>query len=237
MSNSRQVVVRCRFDEEGTMRWLSALLLCGFLALAAAVAQQSPPSLAMQGEPTPPSTAARDFCPADQEIPFDDDSPFDPLGAEVGAADAVDVEQATVAALAPAPADGTATPAPYQGKLRMNFITLAPGTCTLGSHYYPAALIAVMSGQIEIFVEPGPDAPAGAPLPVAAIKRDGETPEFPDLSDDFTVSEDDWVSIQNRSIVGYRNNGPGYAQILVAGLYPAAPGGGGGCGGGCRTRG
>jgi hypothetical protein len=222
------------------MRWLSALLLCGFLAMASAVAMQSPRSLARQVvDPTPPSAAARDFCPADQEIAISDDSPFDPFGAEVGMAEAVDVEQAMVAALATAtpPADDPATPTPYKGKLRMNFITFAPGQCTLRSHYYPAAIVAVMSGQVEIFVELGPDAPAGAPAPVATIKHKDGTTEFPDMTDDFSVSEDDWISIENRSIVGYRNNGPGYAQILVAGLYPAAPGGGGNCGNGCRTRG
>jgi len=238
------VVGHHRFILEDLMRWLSALLLCGFLALASAVVQQAPPSLAMQTpEPTPPSNAARAFCPeADQITPIDADWPFDPLGPEVSVAIADDVEQAMIAAAA-TPAADEAIPTPYKGKLRMNFVTLAPGDCTLGSHYYPAAIIAVMSGELEILVELGPDAPAGAPLPKATVRRDNAAADVPDLTDDsgapvsFVVSEDDWVSIENRSIVGYRNIGSGYAQILVAGLYPAAPGGGGNCGNGCKNRG
>lgn len=209
------------------MRWLSALLLCGFLAMAVVLAQQAPPSLAMRAvEPTPPSDAARMFCPADQEIAFDDNSPFDPLGPEVGAANASDVEQIIVA---------TPPAKPYKGKLRLNFVTFAPRTCMLGSNFYPSAIVTVMSGTVQIFVELGPDAPVGAPTPIATINHtDGRPAEFPDLSMALTVSENDWVSIENRSIVGFRNNGPGYAQILVAALHPAAPDGGGGCGGGCR---
>lgn len=226
------------------MRWLSALFICGFLALALAVATQSPRSLAMQvDEATPPSGVARSFCSSSQEIPPNDDWPYDPLGPEVSVANADDVEQIMVATAAAPPADDAATPTPYKGKLRMNFITLAPGQCTLGSHYYPAAIVAVLSGEVEIIIELGPDAPAGAPLPIATIRHDGESSTVQDLFDatglpvPFVVDEGDWISIENRSIVGYKSLGPGYAQLLIAGMYPAAPGGGGNCGNGCKGRG
>lgn len=211
------------------MRRLSALLLGGFLLTFSAVISPAPPSRAMQPAPTPPSDASRTFCSEDGEARGDALGIFDPLQAEVGVVEASDVEQ-------PETTDESRR---LTGNLRLNALTLPADTCLLGSVFYPAALISVTAGTIQIFVEPGPGAPpdAPAPAPVGTIWKGAAEGEadlvFPGP---ITITAGQWVRLANRAIVGFRNQGPGDATFLVAGIHPTSAPGSGDCSSGCRSR-
>lgn len=205
------------------MRALSALVLFTI----SAVLLHAPPSRAMQPEPTPPSAESRAFCTLEEEDSGEAFGIFDPDGENVSVADANDVEQ-------PETTDESRR---FTGNLRMNFLTLPPATCLAGSLFYPAALITVTAGTIEIFVEPGPGGPVGAPAPEGTIRRtpNGD-PELLVLPGPITVETGQWVALENRAIVGFRNHGDADATILVAGIHPTSGDGSGGCQAGCRSR-
>jgi hypothetical protein len=215
------------------MRSLSTLLLCGFLAMVSAVILQAPPTRAMQPVPTPPSADARAFCSEDGEALGEARGIFDPMAEDVGVVTASDVEQP----------ESTAESRRFTGNLRMNLLTLPPGSCLLGSLFYPAGLITVIdtvpgaAETIEIFVEPGPDGPSGAPAPEGSIwKSDLDGSVELTLPGPITVNDGDWVRLQNRAIVGFRNPGDADVTILVGAIHPTSDSGSGGCGGGCRSR-
>jgi hypothetical protein len=169
------------------------------------------------------SEAARLFCPVDKELPFTDETIFDPAGETTGVVQVVYVEDSD-------------TTHPHAGKLRMNFVTLPPDTCILGSAFYPSAIVTVRSGNIEILVEPGPEAPAGVPLPAVSVKRSDGTTDEPAIDAEIAVNQGDWARIKNRSMIGFRNVGTTEAEFLVAGIKPASGPGSGDCGGICRNR-
>ncbi len=206
------------------MRWMPALLLCGCLALVAAVAFQSPQSLAMQnGSPTPPSDPARAFCPEDQEIPFTDESIFEPTAAPAGSVSILNFPVAN-------PTPG----AEQTGQLYLTNVTLPAHSCILGSYFFPGAVITVMSGQVEIFIEHWPG--NGDP-PVALLSNKGTPmPVRLGIGTPAPVAELAWVRIEKESFVGFKNVGDTPAKFTVAGLKPDGDPGGGGCGGGCRGR-
>lgn len=208
------------------MRWLSALVLCGFLALAGAMATQAPPSFAMQ-ESTPPSQTASDFCPGAGNPPpltkvaNQDTSIFIPAEEEPGAVQVRDIQN---------PVDTN----PDTGKLLLTFVTLQPNTCILGSYFYPAVNIRVTSGPISILIEHWPGA---GDAPVAKKYAGGAgIPQTLAVDTPATLATDDWVQITNESFVGFANSGDAPATFVVAGLKPDGEVGGGGCDGGCRNR-
>lgn len=214
------------------MRALSAFVLCGVLFTASAVFLQGPPSRAMQPAPTPPSAAARTFCPEEEETRGETEGVFDPLESEVGVVSAVDVEQP----------EETDESRQFQGNLRTNFLTLPVGTCLLGSVFYPAGLITVintdenLAESIEIFVEPGPGGSADAPAPEGTLwSTDGSVTglAFPGP---ITIADGGWARIENRAIVGFRNHGAQPVTILVSAIHPTSGGGAGDCASGCRSR-
>lgn len=215
------------------MRVLSALLLCGFLFAVSAVISQAPPSRAMQPAQTPPSAESRAFCPQDEEDLGEARALFDPVNEEVSVVDAFDVEQ-------PEETDESRR---FEGNLRMNFLTLSPGTCLAGSLFYPAGLITVIDvipgtdESVEIYVEPGPGGPADAPAPEGTIRPDanGGMTELT-FPGPITIKDNQWVRIKNRAIVGFRNHGTADVTILVGAIHPTSDDGAGPCNGGCRSR-
>lgn len=215
------------------MRALSALVLCGVLFGASAVFLQGPPSRAMQPAPTPPSAESRDFCTQDEEDRGDALRIFDPDGEEVGLVDAFDIEQP----------EENGVSRRFEGNLRLNFLTLPPDTCLLGSLFYPAGIITVVdvtpdtAESVEIFVEPGPGGPLDAPAPEGTIlPGEGGGSAVLVFPGPITVTDNQWVRIKNRAIVGFRNHGDADVTILVAAIHPTADDGSGPCGGGCRSR-
>lgn len=217
------------------MRWISAVLLCGFMAMVMAFASQSPPALAMQVVPPQPSELARAFCPAEAppephpdlwaaDDPGDERVIFAPILEDAGSVQVRDI------------VDPYPTPAALgSGKLVMTVVTLPANTCILGSYYYPSMVTTMMSGNISILIEHWP---GWADAPKATLIRGGNAfPEaFPigspapltsGLPDDD--SDGDWLKIENESFVGFRNETNEPATFIVAGIKPAGdPGGGGG---------
>jgi hypothetical protein len=201
------------------------VFLVGVLALGASMAiPPSSPSLAMQDpSPTPPSGLARAFCPADQEIPFDNETIFEPTADTVGAATILDFPN-------PDAILGT----PTTGKLYLTYVTLDAGECILGSYFNPGVVLSVRSGTIEIFIEHWP---GNGAAPSAFIRYATATSSDSLAIEVATpVAANDWVRIENESFVGFKNIGDGPAVFVVAGLKPDGDPSGGGCGGGCRGR-
>lgn len=211
------------------MRWLTVLLLCGLLAPVAGAGVRSPQALAMQATPPPPSTASIGFCPDEQlwrgftaeeqhslsiftnePAPADAASAvFNPISASVGVVPAVDVEQP----------DGMPR---FSGDLALVFLTLPAGSCRFQSLFYPAAIITVTAGTIEMFVEPGPGGLAGTPAPAGTIWRSDTGVEDLTLPGPITIKVDEWVTLRNRASVGFRNSGTSEATLAVAANHPPA---------------
>jgi hypothetical protein len=200
------------------LRWNLVVILCltGMLALGASLASPaSPSSLAMQdGSPTPPSEAASTFCPT--PFAMDDESMIEPEDPTMGVVLVPNIDNPYV------PND-----AADSAKMRLSLVTLPAGTCMLGSHFYPGAIVTVLSGDVEMLVEHWPGIEVA---PVATLLRSGLAASEPvDTSAPFAIHTDDWLQIQNESFVGFKNDGGSPAEFVVAGLKPDGdPVGGGG---------
>jgi hypothetical protein len=120
------------------------------------------------------------------------------------------------------------------GKLLLTFVTLPANSCILGSYFYPAVNIRMLSGEITVLIEHWPgagDAPVGSTTPagggIAHVLESGEVP---------TLTTDVWLQISNESFVGFANNTDAPAEFVVAGIKPDGDPGGGDCAGSCRNR-
>lgn len=196
------------------MRWMSALLFCGILAMVLAFASQSPPSLAMQETPTLPSATAIAFCPEEEDLQHVAPVTMVP---ELDTAGSVPVREIT----------NPYFPASPTGTLVMTFVTLPPDTCILRSYFYPSMVMTVASGDISILVEHWPGV---ADAPEAYIVSGGDTaPQTLTIGNPTPVAAEDWITIENESFVGFRNDADVNATIYVAGIKMARdPSGGGG---------
>lgn len=225
------------------MRWLTVLLLCGFLAPISGAVVHSPLALAMQATPAPPEPAAGSFCSDDQRLrgytaeeqqtfPEYDEMPADtpaavfyPASGSGGVAVSMDVEQPEAATQFP-------------DKLSLTFLTLPPNACRMTSLFYPAAIMTVTAGTMEIYAAPGYGGPDNAPYPVGWIWRGDAEAEELTLPGPITVNKDEWVTLQNRAHVGFRNSSASEATVLVASIRPydifdiVVPG----CASGCSGR-
>ena len=152
-------------SEEDSMRWISVVLFCGFLATGSAIGSQSPPALAMQ--PEPPSAIASAFCSPDTAAP-PDGSPwasqdefyervtFNPGEIQVGSVGVREIM------------NPYADPPLGSGELVMTLVTLPAHTCILESRFYPSMIMTVTSGDISILVEHWPgkgDPPKASMVP------------------------------------------------------------------------
>jgi hypothetical protein len=206
---------------------MSVVLFCGLMAMVMAFASQSPPSLAMQETPTPPSDLARSFCPLEapaeplpalwaKDDPHDQSVTFAPITDDAGAVVVRDI-------MNPYPTP----PALDSGTLVMTLVTLPAHTCIQGSYFYPSMVMTLTSGQISVLIEHWP---GGADAPGATIVPGGNA--FPDafpIGTPTMMTAGDWVTIENESFVGFRNETDVDATFSVAGIKPAGdPGGGGG---------
>jgi hypothetical protein len=206
------------------MRWMSALFLCGFMAMVMAFAPESRPSLAL--EHIPPSSLAREtFCP--REAP----DPLPALWATDGRLDqrvvfAPDEEQAGSAyvrdIISPYP-----DPAPDSGWLVLTVVTLPANTCIIESFFYPSMVMTVTSGNMSILVE---HVPGVGNAPEVSIDSGGDGAAQSIAIDTPTaVAAGDWITIENEAHVGFRNETGQPAIFTVAGIKMAEdPGGGGG---------
>ena len=196
------------------MRWISAVLLCGFLAMVMAFASLSPPALAMQVESNLPSDAARAFCPEEEDL-------------ERAAPVTMAPEQEQSGSVAVREITNPYFPASSSGTLVMTFVTLPPNTCILRSYFYPSMVMTVASGDISILVEHWPGV---ADYPKAYIDPSVIEPLqtlTPGVSTPIAAGA--WITIENESFVGFRNDAGVEATIYVAGIKMARdPGGGGG---------
>ena len=216
------------------MRRISAFLLCGLLALVLAFASQPPPSLALQT--TPPSGAARAFCP---EV-----APPDPLPATW----AMDGRSAAIdpVIFTPTSEDAgvvvvrdIAVPFPTPGAigsaaLVTTVVTLPPHRCILGSYFYPSMIMTVTSGDISILVEHWPggaDAPEVVKIPLGNGQPTRIEPAAGVSEITTTLTAEDWLTIENESFVGFSNEQDVPAVFSVAGIKPAGDPSGGGGGG------
>ena len=231
------------------MRLLTVLLLCGLFPLLASMAFPSPHSLAMQASPTPTASIASGVCKGEQkwrgytkgdQLKAGKFQPvaavFNPANEHVGVVPAIDVDRS----------DATEH---FTGNLGLTFLTLPPNACRSGSLFYPSAIITVTAGTIEIFVEPDPDGVQGDPAPEGTIWRSGTGFEDLTLPGPITINADEWVTLQNRSSVGFWNNSSSNSTLLVAANHleksektikeiqgRAFQGDQFGCKGGCKSR-
>jgi hypothetical protein len=183
----------------------------------------------MQPPSTPPSATATAFCPADEIIPYveetiDGEPIFKPIRETAGAAKVIDIEN-------PNPDEAAETDA---GTLLLSIVTLPPNRCILGSYFYPAVVITVTSGEIHLLIEHWPGVAAA---PQALIVDEGDdAPEDLPLDGTDAVDAGDWVRITNESFVGFANKTDAPAEFIVAGIKPDGDPGGGDCSGSCRGR-
>ncbi|MCA9861546.1 MAG: hypothetical protein KC432_00935 [Thermomicrobiales bacterium] len=205
------------------MRWLTMLLLYGFLAPASGAVFHPSHAEAQQATPAPSDSPAIAFCSGEQQLrgytaeeqatfPEFDDMPADTPAAVfhpelAGVAIAMDVEDPEAATQFP-------------DRLSLTFLTLPPNSCRFTSLFYPAGIITVTAGTMEIYAKPGYGGPDDAPHPKGWIWRGDAEAEELTLPGPITVHEDEWVTLQNRAQVGFRNSSASEATVLVASIRP-----------------
>jgi hypothetical protein len=230
------------------MRWMSAVLLCGVLAVVIAFSAQSLPSWAMQATPSASSSPAKTFCPKDATpvlpgTPWAIDGRlatsfpvvFEPTAmpaGEVAVPGIVNPYPASPTPDAASPSPGAASPTPDDSTLHLTEVTLPERRCILGSYFSPSMVMWLKEGHISVLIEPWPGI---ASTPEASVMHGGvgHSFDFP-IGTPAPLNEGDWLKVEHESIVGFSNERRSDEEdvpaiFYVAGIKPPSdPGGGGG---------